>query len=178
MDTMYAEILNGVKVRMSRPKINHIKVTKNISRYLFDQFNDKYIILIEPNLYISEKDIFFPDLVICHEDIIKDDGVYGPPELVIEILSPSTHNNDKKYKFDKYFEFGVKEYWLIDPDSGYIDVYVDKKLWDTFRYVDNNTYLMFSDEQKQNVKTKVKSSIFPNLDLELEYVFYKVNINK
>jgi len=176
MDIMYAEILNGIKVKMSRPKLNHIKATGNIHHYLYSQFREKYVIIIEPNLYIGEKDLFFPDLVICREEIVKEDGIYEPPELIIEILSPSTHNKDKQYKFHKYFDFGVKEYWLVEPNSGIVDIYADRELWDTFRYVTESDYKMLSDDQKEDIKTHVKSNVFPDLELKLEDVFYKVKI--
>ena len=66
-----------------------------------------------------------PDLfVICQNDAV-DNGKYieGAPDFVIEVLSPSTAVRDMKDKLNAYFEAGVREYWVIDPDMFIIDVF-------------------------------------------------------
>jgi Uma2 family endonuclease len=176
MDIMYAEILDGIEMKMSRPQYDHIRVAGNIFHYLFNQFRDKYIIVPEPNLYIGDNDLFFPDIAICREEILLNNGIYEPPELIMEVLSPSTQGKDKKYKFDKYFDFGVKEYWLIGPRDGIVDVYVDRKLWDTFGYVTADSYKVLSEDQREGVRTHVKSCVFPDLELKLEDVFFRADV--
>ena len=65
-----------------------------------------------------------PDLtVICNRDIIRMHCCYGPPDLVIEVLSPSTRKKDIQIKTMKYGNAGVREYWMIDPDKRQILVY-------------------------------------------------------
>jgi Uma2 family endonuclease len=55
---------------------------------------------------------------------LGDDGYwYGAPDLVVEVLSPSTAKKDRGVKFDLYQRHGVHEYWLTDPDGQYIEVY-------------------------------------------------------
>lgn len=55
---------------------------------------------------------------------LGDDGYwYGAPDLVVEVLSPSTAHKDRGVKFDLYEKYGVREYWLTDPDGQYIEVY-------------------------------------------------------
>lgn len=55
---------------------------------------------------------------------LGEDGYwYGAPDLVVEVLSPSTAHKDRDKKFKLYQEFGVREYWLADPDGQYIEVY-------------------------------------------------------
>ena len=174
MNDYYAETINGLIFEMSRPKTVHIRVAGNIHGHLFNQFRNEYVIIQEPNLYVSDKDVFHPDLVICREEIIESDGIHQPPELVVEITSSSTRDNDRGYKFNKYFDFGVLEYWLIEPNSGVVDVYVDRKLWKWFSYVTDEDYKLMYDEQKKQIKTHVESKIFPSLDLKLEDLFYKV----
>jgi Uma2 family endonuclease len=59
-----------------------------------------------------------PDLlVICDREKIKPHGCEGAPDLVVEILSPSSHTRDYIDKLRLYERFGVKEYWIIDPDG-------------------------------------------------------------
>ena len=55
--------------------------------------------------------------------LADDDEVTRPPELVIEILSPSTRPRDERLKRDLYERVGVDEYWLVDPDGDTIVVY-------------------------------------------------------
>jgi len=59
-----------------------------------------------------------PDLVIvCDHSILDDAGCKGVPDMVVEILSPSTAGYDRNTKFNKYLQVGIKEYWIIDPIS-------------------------------------------------------------
>ena len=64
----------------------------------------------------DEKDYFEPDIsVICDPDKVDDKGCHGAPDLVVEILSPSTKDRDLGVKLFKYRMAGVKEYWVINP---------------------------------------------------------------
>jgi Uma2 family endonuclease len=66
-----------------------------------------------------------PDLiVVCDKDKIGEKRILGAPDLVIEILSPSTAKNDRVLKFHAYEKAGVKEYWIIDPFNQTVEVYL------------------------------------------------------
>ena len=68
-----------------------------------------------------------PDLVVvCDESILDKQGCVGAPDLVIEILSPSTSKKDMTIKFNKYLQHGVKEYWIVDPDNNTVIVHILK----------------------------------------------------
>lgn len=59
-----------------------------------------------------------PDLiVVCSRDKVDSRGVHGAPDLVVEILSPSTRQHDCLIKYNLYQQAGVKEYWIVDPDK-------------------------------------------------------------
>ncbi len=65
-----------------------------------------------------------PDIsVICDSSKIIDKGCLGAPDLIIEILSPSTSKKDLNEKFQLYEKHGVKEYWVVDPGNKYIQVF-------------------------------------------------------
>ena len=65
-----------------------------------------------------------PDLmVICDRDKIQMRCCYGAPDMVIEIVSPSSRRKDLILKTQKYMDAGVREYWVIDPDNRQILVY-------------------------------------------------------
>jgi len=100
-----------------------------------------------------------PDLcIICDLDKIDRAGCTGPPDLIIEILSPSTSNKDLNDKYSIYEESGVKEYWIVMPNEKLIEVFhLHKK-----KYQRIKTYT--SDE-------KICPVVFPNLEIDLTEIF-------
>ena len=61
-----------------------------------------------------------PDLLFISNEraeIVTQDNVRGAPDLVVEILSPTTADRDRTIKLELYAAHGVKEYWMVDPDS-------------------------------------------------------------
>jgi Uma2 family endonuclease len=65
-----------------------------------------------------------PDIsVFCDRSKITDRGARGAPDLVIEVLSPSTSRKDQKEKYDLYERSGVREYWVVDPAPWSVWVY-------------------------------------------------------
>ena len=63
-------------------------------------------------------------------DIITEKNIQGAPDLIIEILSPSTGSRDKVEKSRLYYTHGVKEYWIVDPDNKVIEVLAPgEKYW-------------------------------------------------
>ncbi len=70
---------------------------------------------------IREPDILF--VAQEHSDRIGEQ-VYGPPDLVVEVLSPGTWRADRHEKFSEYAQAGVGEYWMVDPDACTVEVFV------------------------------------------------------
>jgi Uma2 family endonuclease len=67
-----------------------------------------------------------PDLVFVRAErlsVIREDAIQGPPDLVIEILSPSTAPRDRTVKRQLYERQGVPEYWIVDPDARQVEVW-------------------------------------------------------
>ncbi|MBW8049230.1 MAG: Uma2 family endonuclease [Cytophagales bacterium] len=70
------------------------------------------------DVYFDENNVLQPDIVFVsnqRSDIVRDDGIHGAPDMVIEILSPSTAYYDIKIKKRIYEKYGVQEFWSIDP---------------------------------------------------------------
>ena len=66
-----------------------------------------------------------PDiLVVCDDTKLDGKSCIGPPDLVIEILSPSSALKDKAIKFKKYLEAGIREYWIVDPDTKTVSAHI------------------------------------------------------
>ena len=101
-------------------------------------------------------DILVPDIsIICDFSKFTEQKYEGAPDIVVEILSPSTMFNDFNIKSGKYMNAGVKEYWLIDPKSKTVIVndYVNKT--------------MISYEKSDSLK----SNIFSDLEIDLNDIF-------
>ncbi|MCO5171025.1 MAG: Uma2 family endonuclease [Planctomycetes bacterium] len=78
------------------------------------------------DVYLSELDVFQPDVLFVareHLDRIADDGVHGAPDLVVEVLSPSTRQLDLGAKRKTYARHGVAEYWVVDPEAQAVTVH-------------------------------------------------------
>ena len=77
------------------------------------------------DVVLSETDVVQPDLLFVSNErahIRTPVNIRGAPDLVVEILSPSTASRDWRDKLDLYAEYGVKEYWLVDPDARTVTV--------------------------------------------------------
>ena len=77
------------------------------------------------DVILSEYDVLEPDLLFVlneHRDYLQD-WVRGAPDLVVEILSPSTEARDRGIKLKTYARYGVGEYWIVDPVEQTVEVY-------------------------------------------------------
>ena len=99
-DEIWEELIDGKIVAMSpRPAWNHISVAGNIFGIFWTYLKGKPCAPIADgmDLYLSEKDHFIPDvMIVCDPDKIKSDGVHGAPDLVVEVLSPSTEKKRQR----------------------------------------------------------------------------------
>lgn len=165
------EIINGVPYMQSAPTWQH----QAVSIQLASQFND-YLKGNPCRVFTAPFDLCIPELdesdeeisniisqpdivVVCEESKLRKTGYFGVPSLIIEISSPSTARNDRLFKFNKFEKAGVKEYWIVEPDT---------KLVSVFTLQDNNRY---GRPELYTELDNVKVSIFPDLVVELTTVF-------
>ena len=127
-DEPWEELIDGKIVAMSPgPAWNHISIGGNLYRIFSNYLHGKKCTPIPDGMdvYLTEKDRFIPDLmVVCDPSIIKSNCVHGAPDLVVEILSPSTQRHDRFTKFCLYQRAGVREYWIVDPDNRIVQSFV------------------------------------------------------
>ena len=62
--------------------------------------------------------------VVCDPEKVKDWGIWGAPDFVLEVLSPSTKNKDTMLKLRKYKQAGVREYWVVDLENKIVVTYL------------------------------------------------------
>ncbi|MCL2170921.1 MAG: Uma2 family endonuclease [Defluviitaleaceae bacterium] len=174
------EIINGQIVMYAPPSAtpNHGSAGGNLFRILSVYLRRKTCRVYQGsvNVVLSEKDTFIPDIaVVCTPNIIKDKAIYGAPDMVAEILSPSTARRDKGIKKDTYERYGVKEYWIINIADKSIEVY----LLEDGKYILDNVYIIYpeylledmTDEEKARIPMEIKMSIFEDLFVSIEEVF-------
>ncbi|GHV33637.1 hypothetical protein FACS18949_08130 [Clostridia bacterium] len=79
------------------------------------------------NAKLGDDTVVVPDLaVICDPGKIDKRGCVGAPDLVIEVLSPSTAAYDKLVKYNKYLQAGVREYWIVDTEFNIVNAFIAK----------------------------------------------------
>ncbi len=105
------------------PTFDHFSIAREIFRQLDAhamQNNLGEAIYAPVDVYLGDKNAVQPDVFFISNDnkhLIKKDGIYGAPDLIVEILSPSNKNADLIKKKAVYAEFGVKEYFIIEPSD-------------------------------------------------------------
>lgn len=120
------EIIDGVHYRNPAPSTYHQAVSRRLQFQLYTAIELKKlgcVINAPVDVHLSEYDIVQPDLVVVLESnrIITPSKVKGTPDLLVEILSPSTRKNDLVLKRKRYELAGVPEYWIVDPFEHTLD---------------------------------------------------------
>lgn len=118
------ELIDGEIIRMEAPNFNHQAALADFNMQVYNyilQKKGKCRALISPldvQLDEDDKTMLQPDFIIlCDEKKIRRWGIYGAPDFVLEILSPSTRTYDMVRKKNKYLAAGVKEYWILDLEK-------------------------------------------------------------
>ena len=126
------ELLHGDFYMVPAPTTRHQRILKKLYSLLQREVEKHRLgdVLFAPVDVIlgqgDAREVVQPDLLFIAQgrlEIVKLHGIEGPPDLVVEILSPGTEQRDRGYKLTMYARHGVPEYWIIDPDARMIDVY-------------------------------------------------------
>ncbi len=122
------EILDGELFMVPAPNIRHQRLSKRIASALMAQLETTgsgEVFWAPCDVVLSDENVLQPDLLFVRRErsgIIGEAHVSGPPDLVVEILSPGTRSKDVEIKRKLYAAFGVREYWIVDPDAETIEV--------------------------------------------------------
>ena len=165
------EIIDGVPYMQAAPSPAHQLISGELYRQFANYLQGKpckaypapfCVRLINGDEKQNEdiKKVFEPDItIVCDKSKIDKEGCKGAPDLIIEVMSPSSIRHDRITKFNKYEISGVKEYWIVEPEGKLVSVFVLQS---------NNRY------GRQEIYTeddKIQVSIFPDLIIEISTVF-------
>ncbi len=127
-ETKRYELIEGELLMVPSPSFEHqdISVRLEFALYEFVRKHDLGTVLDAPlDVILDDENVVQPDIIFiskARSQIIHQEAIRGAPDLVIEILSPSTGERDRTMKKKLYARAGVPEYWLVDPESKTIEV--------------------------------------------------------
>lgn len=128
-DPFRHEILDGVHVASPSPVYRHQTISRRIQYQLYEQIELPglgQVVYAPMDIELGTHDVVEPDIFVIlkqNDHIITETHVRGAPDLIIEILSPSTSGRDLGIKRERYELFGVPEYWVVDADAGTVTVF-------------------------------------------------------
>ena len=156
------QLINGEIFQMASPSVAHQALVMELS-LLFGNwlkgkpcrvFASPLDVRLFPKKDKSDKTVVQPDLlVVCGKEKLAKGSVNGPPDLAVEILSPSNSHRELFLKFQYYLEAGVREYWVIDQEEKKVQVHIYEK----------GRFL----SAVYNENDRISVSILPGLDIEL-----------
>ena len=158
------QLIGGDLIMVPAPAPYHQRISRKIEFMLLQHVekNDLGEVFYSPiDVYFSEEDTFQPDIIFIlkeRSNIIGETKIEGAPDLIIEILSPSTAYYDLGRKYKVYEKAGVKEYWLVHPDRKAIEIYL-------------NSGEKFQLSQAVEEAGIVKSELLEDFEVELGKIF-------
>jgi Uma2 family endonuclease len=124
------EILDGDLEMTPAPSPRHQAVSRNLQRALDRHVTDNRLgsiynapidVILAPTT-IVQPDLLF--LAAARRHLVTERAIEGPPDLIVEILSPSTAGRDRAAKATLYARFGVSCYWIVDPEARTVEIHI------------------------------------------------------
>ena len=155
----HIEIINGEAFMMATPSRIHQEITGELFRQLANFLEGKqckvYSAPFGVRLFEQDGDrpedvdtVVEPDIsVVCDRSRLDEHGCKGAPDLVIEVLSPSTQRHDQLVKLNLYQRAGVREYWIVDPENKTVRVMIQ---------AGDGTELVIASGQVTNLKEMLR----------------------
>ena len=158
------ELIDGELMLAPAPVPTHQMIVVELL-YILKEFVEGHglgrVLVAPTDVVLSEHQVVQPDILFISTErlhIIGERNVQGAPDLVIEVLSPSTTSRDRVLKASGYLRFGVPEYWIVDPVERTIEVMrAGQTAFDTLRVYTDGTF--------------AESPTFPGLLTDVSRVF-------
>ena len=157
------QLINGEVYMMASPSVAHQAILMELSLQFGNWLRGKpcrvFAAPLDVRLFPEEDNsddtVLQPDLlVVCDRSKLGKGSVNGPPDLVLEIISPSTSNKELFTKFRAYLDAKIKEYWMIEPEQRFVQVHVYEK----------GHFISFSYDAGETVP----STVLPGFSVELK----------
>ena len=122
------ELIEGDFYVLPAPSFKHQTVAANLGMALRQHVRTNrlgVVVWAPTDVVLSQESVVQPDILFVSNErrgIITEANVSGAPDLVVEILSPSTAERDRELKLDLYARYGVREYWIVDPEAETVEV--------------------------------------------------------
>ncbi|MFZ5631600.1 MAG: Uma2 family endonuclease [Bacillota bacterium] len=160
------EVIEGELFVVPSPSVVHQKVSGNLLFLLKKHISETgsgFVFNAPLDVLISDDNVIQPDIIYISDEnsrIIGEANISGAPDLVVEVISPSTAQTDYGKKKDLYARFGVKELWIVHPVLQTVDVFINRGgcFGDPARY-------------DRRVKKPLGTVILPGLSISLDEVF-------
>ena len=163
------ELINGVLKMIPGPATSHQRMSLKLASIIdyFIEDNDLGSVFESPiDVILDEENTVQPDILFIsleNQSKVKENAIYGAPELVIEIISPSSVKADRYIKKSLYERFGVLEYWIVD---------IANKTVEVFELADSKFQLFSITEEKG----KIDSKLLPGLNIEFDKILQKIKL--
>ena len=164
------ELIDGIPYAMAAPLIPHQRVSGSIffqiRQFLHKKTCEVFYAPTDVRLNADTRDdiVVQPDLlVVCDKSKIDEKGIIGAPDIVMEILSPSSASHDMIRKFMIYLNANVREYWIVDPVTGSVIVNI----------LEDGTYIAKAYDKTAVVPV----SVLEGCSIDLAEVFFDTEEN-
>ena len=177
------EIINGEKILFGSSTFAHALINSNLLMLfgLHVMKNKSGFIFNQLYVYLPDGNLVFPDIIFvdkAQEKLLIDDEdkpFHGVPDMVAEIFSRSTMKRDFTIKKEIYERNGVKEYWLINPWSESIEVYLlrDGKYFldDVYQNYSDEDLKALTDEERAEVKFEIPVAVLDGFKVKIKKIF-------
>lgn len=123
-DGLKYELLDGILLVSPAPIPVHQRVVRRLTRLLEDSCPDDHEVFFAPlDWRPDNRTNLEPDLLVVAKDRIGEKNIQQNPTIVVEVLSPSSRRYDRVFKFSRYAEAGIPQYWIVDPTRPSVEVY-------------------------------------------------------
>ena len=158
------QLIDGSLVMAPAPATRHQIIHSRLFLALGQWVNNQGLgqVMSAPvDVKLSDTDVLQPDLVFVAQerlDVIGEQAIDGAPDLVMEVLSPATAHHDLTTKKRLYEVHGVREYWIVDPDSSTVEIHT-------------NTDAGFTQHARQVDSGTASSALLDGLTVDLDLLF-------
>lgn len=123
-----AELIDGEVYQTPAPELEHQRLVLRIATEIQKRIANGEVFVAPVDVYLDDLNIVQPDVLWISENSqcvpVEGKHLRGAPDLVVEVFSPGTALRDKREKFRLYEKRGTREYWMVDPQEQYIEVWL------------------------------------------------------